>query len=188
MTSRVTIIRAVGGLVFDATFEEDHESELEITDNPVETGVVVSDHAYMRPLEITISAGVTDTPLATRPNDPFASDASRSQRAFDLLTQLQASREPFDVQTGLKLYRNMLVRRIRTAQDAATSQVFVFTAELREVKIVSTRTVTFTARKGSTHRQASKTKNKGEVQGKEVTTAKKSSALVKLGRALGIGQ
>ena len=53
----------MGSFVFDAVFEETHEADLEVTDNPVETGVVVSDHAFMKPLRVKISAGVSDTPL-----------------------------------------------------------------------------------------------------------------------------
>jgi hypothetical protein len=31
---QVAIIRSMGGLVFDAVFEETHEADLEVTDNP----------------------------------------------------------------------------------------------------------------------------------------------------------
>lgn len=152
----------MGGLVFDAVFEEQHESTLEVTDNPVETGVVISDHAFMKPLRLTIHAGVTDTPLNDDPEE------GRSKKAFEALTALQARAEPFDVQTGLKLYKNMVCATVRTGQDKDTVNAFIFTADLREVQIVSTQTVKYPPRaKGSTAQQASKAKAKGEQQGKE---------------------
>ena len=123
----------MGSFVFDAVFEETHEADLEVTDNPVETGVVVSDHAFMKPLRVKISAGVSDTPLAAVTDDPFASDAGRSRRAFELLTELQKRAEPFDLQTGLKLYENMVCTSIRASQDKDSSGALLFTAELREV-------------------------------------------------------
>lgn len=184
---QVAIIRSMGGLVFDAVFEETHEADLEVTDNPVETGVVVSDHAFMKPLRVKISAGVSDTPLAVVTDDPFASDAGRSRRAFELLTELQKRAEPFDLQTGLKLYENMVCTSIRTSQDKDSSGALLFTAELREVIIVYTQVVTYPPRKpGATKRQAGPKKNKGEQQGKEVTEKpKKQSLSKKLADAIG---
>lgn len=179
---QVAIIRSMGGLVFDAVFEETHEADLEVTDNPVETGVVVSDHAFMKPLRVKISAGVSDTPLAVVADDPFASDAGRSRRAFELLTELQKRAEPFDLQTGLKLYENMVCTSIRTSQDKDSSGALLFTAELREVIIVYTQVVTYPPRKpGATKRQAGPKKDKGEQQGKEVTNPAKKKSLIKKG-------
>lgn len=181
-TQQVAIIRSMGGLVFDAVFEETHEAELEVTDNPVETGVVVSDHAFMKPLRVKISAGVSDTPLAAVTDDPFASDAGRSRRAFELLTELQKRAEPFDLQTGLKLYENMVCTSIRTSQDKDSSGALLFTAELREVIIVYTQVVTYPPRKpGATKRQAGPKKDKGEQQGKEVTNSAEKKSLIKKG-------
>lgn len=177
---QVAIIRSMGGLVFDAVFEETHEADLEVTDNPVETGVVVSDHAFMKPLRVKISAGVSDTPLAVITDDPFASDAGRSRRAFELLSELQKRAEPFDLQTGLKLYENMVCTSIRTSQDKDSSGALLFIAELREVIIVYTQVVTYPPRKqGTTKRQAGPKKNKGEQQGKEVTEKPKKQSLSK---------
>lgn len=182
----ISIIRSMGGLVFDAVFEENHESDLEVTDNPVETGVVVSDHAYMLPLRVTISAGVSDVLLSgSTTGDQFASDAGRSRKAFQLLTELQSKAEPFDVQTGLKLYKNMVCKSVRSGQDKDTSGVFVFQAELREVNIVYTKSITYTrAKPGKTRRQASPTKNRGEQQAKEVTNPKTKMSLAEEGLRL----
>lgn len=195
---QVAIIRSMGGLVFDAVFEETHEADLEVTDNPVETGVVVSDHAFMKPLRVKISAGVSDTPLAVVTDDPFASDAGRSRRAFELLTELQRRAEPFAVQTGLKLYENMVCTSIRTSQDKDSSGALLFDAELREVIIVKTETVKYPPRKpGATQRQAGPKKHKGEQQGKEVTNdaqkKKLKESLLKTGvdaakELLGVGK
>jgi hypothetical protein len=172
--SDVTILRSLGGLTFDAVFREDHESALTVTDNPIETGVVVSDHAFMMPARVTINAGVSDTPLRLLGSDAYAAAVRRSQRAYDLLVQLQTTAEPFDVQTGLRLYRNMVVLTLRAGQDAASAGVLDFTATLRELIIVNTQAVTYPARSGKTGRQAGAKKDNGEQQGKQVTPAKQS--------------
>lgn len=183
---QIAIIRSMGGLVFDAVFEETHESDLEVTDNPVETGVVVSDHAYMKPLRVKISAGVSDARLDIFSADPFASAVGRSRRAYELLTELQKKAEPFDLQTGLKLYKNMLCTSIRTSQDKDSSAAMLFTAELREVIIVNTKVVAYKKTKvGATSRQASPTADSGKQQAKETTGApKKQSLASKLKQAM----
>jgi hypothetical protein len=184
---QVAIIRSMGGLVFDAVFEEHHQADLEVTDNPVETGVVVSDHAYMKPLSVTLCCGVSDIVLnRINTTDAFASDASRSKKAFELLTELQKKAEPFDLQTGLKLYKNMICTSIRTSQDKDTSNALVFEATLREVLIVYTQAVKYPPRKsGGTKRQAGAKKDKGEQQGKEVSDQKKKASLLsKIGKVV----
>lgn len=183
---QIAVIRSMGGLVFDAVFEETHESDLEVTDNPVETGVVVSDHAYMKPLRVKISAGVSDVRLDIFSEDPFASSAGRSRRAFELLTELQKKAEKFDVQTGLKLYKNMICTSIRASQDKDSSAALLFTAELREVIIVNTKVVAYkTMKAGATARQASPTADSGKQQVKEVTSAQaKGSFAVKMKQAM----
>lgn len=184
---QVAIIRSMGGLVFDAVFEETHQADLEVTDNPVETGVVVSDHAYMKPLSVTLCCGVSDIVLnQINTTDAFASDASRSKKAFELLTELQKKAEPFDLQTGLKLYKNMICTSIRTSQDKDTANALVFEATLREVLIVYTQAVKYPPRKaGGTKRQAGAKKDKGEQQGKEVSDQKKKASLLsKIGKAV----
>ena len=197
---QVAIVRTMGGLVFDAVFEESHESDLEVTDNPVETGVVVSDHAYMKPLKVTLSAGVSDTPLNPVAKDKFAGvsrgeaqtihellpDAfiydSRPKQAFKLLQELQKKAEPFSLQTGLKLYSNMVCTSIRTSQDKDSVNVLVFQAELREVLIVNTKNATYTPKPkpGPTARQTKPKNDRGEQQGKEVTDPNKRSFLIKM--------
>lgn len=177
---QVAIIRSMGGLVFDAVFEETHEAELEVTDNPVETGVVVSDHAFMKPLKVTLSAGVSDTPLVVATDDTFASDSGRSKRAYELLAELQKRAEPFDLQTGLKLYQNMICTSIRTSQDKDSDGALLFTASIREVIIVYTQVVQYPPRKaGATKRQAGAKKDKGEQQGTEVIDKPKKQSLGK---------
>lgn len=165
MSQSVAIIRNVGGLVFDATFQEKHEIGAEVTENPVETGVNVADHMFMKPIRVTISAGVSDTPLDSNANDQFGGSSSRSQAAYNLLTQLQASFEPFAVQTGLQLYKNMVVKNITCIQDKDTSSAFIFEAELQQVILVSTQIVTMPSlATGPTQRQAGTPTNRGTVQ------------------------
>lgn len=157
---------------FDTIVREGHTSELEVTENPVETGVVVSDHAFMKPARLEIEGAVGDVWLYGQDeignpiDDVFASSVSRSAVAFQKLLGLQRSAELFSVQTGLKLYPNMIVASLSADQDAETAAILLFRASLREVIRVSTRKVTFPPRKPQKpHRQGSKAVNGGEAKG-----------------------
>lgn len=48
------------GLVFDATLEESTELNTDVTEYPVESGVVGNDHAVQRPMRITMRIGMSD--------------------------------------------------------------------------------------------------------------------------------
>ncbi|TXG97753.1 MAG: hypothetical protein E6R08_06435 [Nevskiaceae bacterium] len=188
--SIAVISRSMGGFVFDATFEELHTSELEITEFPVEGGASITDHAYLKPYKLKITAGVSNTPLRDpESDDPFGPRGpNRIRLAFQKLQALQARREPFDVYTGLKLYKNMLPATITTPQDKDTANALVFSIDLREVNIVYTQIVIYPPRKkGKANNNASKKKEKGEQQGAEVDGPKKQSGLKRLAGALGIG-
>lgn len=172
---RVAILRNVGGLVFDATLREAHTSEIELTENPIELGSEVSDHMYVKPKKLTICAGVSNTTLHDLVDDQFAGD-SRMQAAFDLLTNLQESGEPFSIQTGLRFYPQMMCLCIRAEQDKDTDDVLYFEADFKAVEIVSTQTVTYTPKKVRT---GTAPKKKGEQQGTQVTDKQKQQSLLR---------
>lgn len=179
--SATTLLRSVGGLTFDSTIKESHEDTSTVTDSPVETGVAISDHMYRNPIKLSIMAAVSDVPLGDRRVDSFASDVSRSIKAYEMLVALKNAAEPFDVQTGLKLYTSMVCTSITVSQDKDTSRILEFTAELREVIIVKTQEVKYPPRKsGATKRQGDQKKDKGEQQGAEQTSQKKQSLASKL--------
>jgi len=161
------ISRHIAGLTFDAVVSENHTATLEITDSPVELGVSITDHAWVKPYKLVIEAGVSAAQL--RPiDDGYGAGLARVGNAYQQLLDLQATREPFDVQTGLKLYSNMLLQELTTTQDKDTSAVLAFRATLREIVIVYTEIIKYPPRKaGKTNNQASKKKESGQKQGEE---------------------
>lgn len=126
----VFLSRFVGPVPLDVVVREIHESDLMITTNPVEFGANVADHAYLEPKRLRL-----DAVAGSRPGI-----AANVAGAYQSLLRLQEAREPFDVVTGLALYRNMLVHRITVDRDAKFARVLFFSAELQEVIIVDTET------------------------------------------------
>lgn len=198
---------SIGDIVLDAELSEGHTSDLRITDNPVESGAAVSDHAVLEPKSVQIEGVIVDyeppliAPLglsSLMPRSvpdflnlmPMASDfsvvteqarsyatralssyvatttgmtggpvrtlapwlpglvgggvdatgsGSRVQQIYDSLLTLQKSGETVDIQTGLRLYTNMLLPSITGYETQRGSlRVYIYA---RELLIVETRTI-----------------------------------------------
>lgn len=52
--------RHIGNIRFDAVTSEDHTSELSLTENPIESGAAIADHAVVQPKQITINGVMVD--------------------------------------------------------------------------------------------------------------------------------
>jgi hypothetical protein len=162
--------RQLGDIVAQVTLEETHHDELEITDHPVEQGAVISDHAFLRPSELTMKLGWSNSPsvtglvagvasgvrstvqgvrdiaaLAGVGSSVTGNSATQVRSVYDRLRQLQSLRVPFDVFTGKRTYKNMLIRSISVTTDKDNENSFVATLMLRQVITVSTQLLTLTA-------------------------------------------
>lgn len=207
--------RKIGKITFDVVTSEDHQSDLSITENPIESGAAIADHAVIQPKQITINGVMvdhdhntfgTDLPLVgnirggvdflnnfplpckvvtqtaqtiakvarisslaanavdsfnqVRKLAPWLPDFSlsnlidsslgdsRVQKCYEDLLACQKSGETVDIQTGVRLYKNMLLQSISVTQAQDGSATFTITA--REVFIVDTATSSKSGKKTTT--------------------------------------
>lgn len=120
--------RAIGPFSAKVTIEEIANDELEITQHPVEQGAAITDHAYVKPATVSVR-GLFD-------------DSDRPLReTYTALLGLQASREPFDIVTGKRVYTNMLFKSLAVTTDVTTENVLAFNAEFLEVFLTSLQVV-----------------------------------------------
>jgi hypothetical protein len=148
----------VGGYIFDAMLSLQHESTLEITQHPVQSGAAVSDHAYLNPRKLTLQIGMSDAATSVLPGQ-FATGPTRSIAAYQLLLSLQQSRIPVEVTTRLQSYSNMLVQSITVPDDHTTAYGLKATVVLEELQVAVVRTVKISARP-----QVTDSTNKGDVE------------------------
>lgn len=146
--------RSIGNFTAQVTISETHTDEMEITDQPVELGAAMSDHAFMRPQEVTIKCLWSDSPAITGIIGGILGAASstvsgvaslisgtnvtQSKAVYDQLLLLQQSRIPFDVVTGKRKYTNMLIKSMRVETSKETENALMATLTLRQVILVST--------------------------------------------------
>lgn len=120
--------RYIGTLFPDVTVREVHDDEYVVTAFPVETGTPVSDHTFAAPKRIEIVFGYTD-------DGKFP---GYTRQAYADILALAATREPFDVSTGKRLYTNMVFGNISAVSDEQFESAGIFTARLQEVIISET--------------------------------------------------
>lgn len=202
--------RKIDSITFDVVTSEDHQSDLSITENPIESGAAIADHAVIQPKQVTINGVMVDHdhntfgldipylgnirggldflnhlpfPCAVvtkttqtiaragrlmnqaagmlqsginaankaRQIAPFLPDFglgeffgdlggdSRVQKCYADLLVCQKSGETIDIQTGIRLYQNMLIQSVAVNQSQDGSATFTITA--REIFIVETQTI-----------------------------------------------
>lgn len=128
--------RRFGSFVADLTVEENHTDELSITEHPVEQGAAISDHSYKRPTSVVIRNGWSNSSLRALGNPNYV------QQVYDAVLALQASREPFDILTGKRQYKDMLLARIYETTTEQTENALMLTMEFKQVILTTTQTVT----------------------------------------------
>ena len=156
---------------FDAVEVEDHTFETESTDEPVDIGVSLTDHAFDKPIKISITAAVSDIPPPGKENDIFSAEGpSRSLSAYAWLRSMQRAHEPFSVQTGLDLFPSMMIGSLRIKKDAPHANILYFTVELKEILWAST-AVVFYPTTPKTARAAAAKKDDGNKTGEDTDAA-----------------
>ncbi len=127
---------------FDAVFRVDHSQRLQRTEHPVQTGIPVTDHAYLLPARVTLDVGMSDA-MSVLQQGVYTSDQSKSVSAYQTLLKLQRSRLPLTLATRLHTYTNMLIEGIETSDDLRTRYGLRATVSLGQIQLgfLATRTV-----------------------------------------------
>ncbi len=120
-------VRNIGGIFSDVTIEEVHNDRLEITQHPIQTGAVVTDHSFALPAQLTIRCGSSDS---------SAGYEGYVQAQYNAFLDLQASRQPFSVSTGKRLYENMLIRDIQVTTDERSDYTLMAVVNLQQITYV----------------------------------------------------
>jgi hypothetical protein len=130
----------IDDLIVDIAISEEHSFENEVTDHPVESGGNVTDNTIDKPLTITITGLVSNTPLTqTGTAIPGATQASPfpADRARDKLLALKKARNPITVVDSLGTWPNMVLEKLSIPRDAKIGDALKFTATFKELVIAT---------------------------------------------------
>lgn len=157
-------------IIAQVTVEEVHEDDTEITDHPVEQGAAISDHAFVMPSGLVVTAGFSNSPSITGPLNQLlgaAANASPAVQAvvgaaefaggvINLLSPSQSSinqtyqgllveranRTLFTVSTARRIYQNMLIKGLVLTTDQKTENSMLIRITFRQILMATTQTVT----------------------------------------------
>lgn len=121
--------RRIASFTAMCVVEEVGTDELEITKHPVQEGAQISDHAYVKAADLKIKALFDDELLPLN-------------EIYKKLLELQASRILFDVVTGKRLYKNMLMKSLSQTTDADNENILSVSFSLEEIIIVQVEVTT----------------------------------------------
>lgn len=105
--------------VFDVIIKNDHSQEVEVTQNPVQTGAAITDNAFVIPPKLTAEIIMSDAMQAFTLGQ-WANAPSKSVSAFETLQSIQASLIPVQISTRLRSYDNMMITHVRAEETART--------------------------------------------------------------------
>lgn len=119
--------RTIAGVLPTVAIQEEIEDELETCDHPVEIGAPITDHSFIVPTRCTMQIA-------------FGGPGGRALvlGAYELLLTLRDSRKPFDIVTGKRILRNMMLVGITQQTDANSENMLAITARFRQVLFVYT--------------------------------------------------
>jgi hypothetical protein len=131
--SGATLPRQIVGFAYNqyTTFEEDHADVSVITQHPVDTGAVMSDHIFFMPPEVRCRVGWSNCDLA-------AGTPTYVRNVYVALLQLKNSRQLFQLYTGKRLYNNMAIGELRGPRtDVALEFSLVIDIQFKQLLLVS---------------------------------------------------
>ncbi|NRA49462.1 MAG: hypothetical protein HRU12_10055 [Phaeodactylibacter sp.] len=126
-----------GELVFDAIVSEGHEVENKVTEFPIDSGFVVSDHVIRKNRMLKMEVVSVRHAFKGRQRDGLTSGAhNKIKDDFDILTEMVQKGIRCNIVTILGAYLNCVVTKMKTKQDVETSTILQANIVIREMNVV----------------------------------------------------
>jgi hypothetical protein len=128
----------INGVSFDALIDEAKTYEADVPAYPVEKGFEVSDAIILKPITLSMTLYLTNTPVTWRTRH-----GASPSRVQDVLKQLEAvyfSREPVTVVTSERTYPNMAIVSIELKKTLETGSSREIPIRLQEIRVTEAQT------------------------------------------------
>lgn len=133
----------------DATLSEAHNSEAEVTDEPVEAGANASDNVRAKPRTLALELFVADN---YKVGGAVAFELGRSERIFSWFERFEKDGTRLTITLGGKfgfgrVYENMVVQSARVTRTAKERDCLTISATFKEIRIANSEIVAVQAAK-----------------------------------------
>lgn len=138
-------IMYIGPIAVDAYISEGHTPEAELTEFEVERGSNITDNVRVKPFKLTVEGVISNAPLgleleAIREAET-AGEKSPAAFVYEQLITMIETREPVDVTTSLRTYKNMVLLSCPVMRDKDNANTLTFSASFQQIRIVENRRV-----------------------------------------------
>lgn len=125
----------------DAYLSESHDFESKVTEHPVESGSVVSDHIILLPPIVNITGIITDTPLLkwNAVSGLLTPEEGRSLAKIQQMLEMRDAKQLFSISTSLGIYKDYFFIRLSIPFTAEDGYSVKFTATLKKLNLVTFR-------------------------------------------------
>lgn len=185
----------INGVYFDGILKTEHKSSVKLTQFPIQSGCMGTDHAVVEPASLSIDIMMSDANNIRNLNKTellntviqylkslvknsnyveINSDLNgdgRSVNAWTILRGMQLARTPITVETRLHDYKNMIIEELSVPDDYKTYTALRCSVRLREIITVGVSDYTTSKRPLET---MEKPANFGEVQGNKIVDSLKT--------------
>ena len=124
---------SIDGIEFDALIDESKTYDADVPAYPVEQGFEVSDTIILKPLILSMTLYLTNTPVTWR-----ARHGSSPSRVLDVLKQLEAlyfSKQPVTVVTSERTYTNMAIQSFELKKSLETGSSREIPITFQEIRV-----------------------------------------------------
>lgn len=119
-----------GAVELDASIEETHSNNNDITSFPVESGVDITDHVRKQPDQVTIRGIVTDHPIGL---GGALGVSGRSLDAYGKALYMLDQAQLITVVTTLNTYQDMVIESMEVPRDSKRGNSVEMNLRLRQV-------------------------------------------------------
>lgn len=136
----------INGIPFDALIDEERTYEAESPDYPIESGFVVHDTIILKPLILSMTLYVTDTPVTWKSRGHGGKGWAES--IIQRLENLYFSRQTVTIVTSEKTYKSMAIQSISIAKSADVGYARQIPITFKEIRVTQSKKSTIPASYG----------------------------------------
>ena len=149
----------IAGYFFDGFLDVSHSVNTVVTSHQVQKGANISDHAYVEPVEVTMTVKMSDAMSGMKESQFQGISYTRSTAAYKILREIQKQRLAFQIHTRIETYKNMMITGLSVQDDLDNLNGLKCTVTMKELLVASEKTVKISKRE-----QVTTTNNAGTVQ------------------------
>lgn len=132
---------SIAGIEGDALISEDISYSADIPEYPVENGYNVSDTVILKPIQLSITLYISDSPATWRNRKGHSPSAGRTKKICEKFEKLYFQRKLVKVVTTDKIYTNMGITSMSISHSSEIGYARQIQFSLKKVYVTKRKTV-----------------------------------------------